>query len=128
MTERTDEAALPRIYGVNWFRKDDDGKFLWPGYGENSRVLAWIVGRLEGTADGEETAIGTVPRPEDLELDGLDTPADRIAQALAVQTSQWQAESKGIGSYFEEFGDHLPPALIEELDALERRLGDRPSA
>ena len=79
MTERTDEAALPRIYGVNWFRKDEDGKFLWPGYGENSRVLAWIVGRLEGTADGEQTAIGVVPRPEDLDLDGLDATTEQVA-------------------------------------------------
>ncbi len=128
MTERTDEAALPRIYGVNWFRKDEDGKFLWPGYGENSRVLAWIVGRLEGTADGEETAIGTVPRPEDLDLEGLDVTPERMAQALAVRATQWQAEAKGVGSYFEEFGSNLPPVLIEELDALERRLGEAPSA
>ena len=85
MPERTDEAALPRVYGVNWFRKDEDGKFLWPGYGENSRVLAWIVGRLEGTADGQETAIGTVPRPEDLELEGLDATPEQIASALAVK-------------------------------------------
>jgi len=124
MTERTDEAALPRIYGVNWFRKDEDGKFLWPGYGENSRVLAWIVGRLEGTAEGEETAIGVVPRPEDLDLDGLDATTEQVAAALVVEPAQWQAEAKGIGSYFEEFGSHLPPTLMEELDALERRLGD----
>ncbi len=128
MTERTDEAALARVYGVNWFRKDEDGKFLWPGYGENSRVLAWIVGRLEGTADGEATAIGTVPRPEDLDLEGLDVTPEQMAQALAVRTTQWQAEAKGVGSYFEEFGSSLPPVLIEELDALERRLGDSPSA
>jgi phosphoenolpyruvate carboxykinase (GTP) len=123
MTERTDESKLPKIYGVNWFRKDEDGKFLWPGYGENSRVLAWIVGRLEGEADGRETAIGVVPRPEDLELDGLDASPEQVAASLAVETGQWQAEAKGIGSYFEEFGDRMPPALVEELDALERRLG-----
>jgi phosphoenolpyruvate carboxykinase (GTP) len=124
MTERTDEAALPRIYGVNWFRKDEDGKFVWPGYGENSRVLAWIVGRLEGTASGEETAIGVVPGPDDVDLDGLDATRDQVAAALVVEPGQWQAEAKGIGSYFEEFGSHLPPALMEELDALERRLDD----
>ncbi len=123
MADRTDEAALPRVYGVNWFRKDEDGKFLWPGYGENSRVLAWIVGRLEGTADGEETAIGVVPRVEDLDLDGLDATPEQVAASLAVEPTQWQAETKGIGSYFEEFGTHLPPALMEELDALEGRLG-----
>ncbi|MGZ4691504.1 MAG: phosphoenolpyruvate carboxykinase domain-containing protein, partial [Acidimicrobiia bacterium] len=128
MTERTSEAALPRIFGVNWFRKDEDGKFLWPGYGDNSRVLAWIVGRLEGTADGEDTAIGVVPRPADLELDGLDATDGQVAAALAVEPAQWQSETKGIGSYFEEFGSHIPPALIDELDALERRLDESPSA
>ena len=87
-------------------------------------MLAWIVGRLEGTADGEQTAIGVVPRPEDLDLDGLDATTEQVAAALVVEPGQWQAEAKGIGSYFEEFGSHLPPALIEELDALERRLGD----
>src|SRR3954469_2166993 len=124
MTDRTDEAKLPRVYGVNWFRKDEDGKFLWPGYGENSRVLAWIVDRLEGEADGEDTPIGVVPRASDLDLDGLDASAEQIAAALVVEPAQWQAETKGIGSYFEEFGDHMPAALIEELDALERRLGN----
>jgi phosphoenolpyruvate carboxykinase (GTP) len=118
-----DESKLPKIYGVNWFRKDEDGKFLWPGYGENSRVLAWIVDRLEGDADGQETAIGVVPRPADLNLDGLDATPEQVSAALAVETGQWQAEAKGVGSYFEEFGDHMPAALIEELDALERRLG-----
>jgi phosphoenolpyruvate carboxykinase (GTP) len=123
MADRTDEAALPRVYGVNWFRKDEDGKFLWPGYGENSRVLAWIIGRLEGDADGEETPIGVVPRASDLNLDGLDATKAQIEAALVVEPAQWQAETKGIGSYFEEFGSHLPAALDEELDALERRLG-----
>jgi phosphoenolpyruvate carboxykinase (GTP) len=123
MTERTDAAALPRIYGVNWFRKDEDGKFLWPGYGENSRVLAWIVGRLEGTAEGADTAIGTVPRPSDLDLDGLDATADRVEAALSVDPAQWQAECAGIREHFAKFGAHLPAGLVQELDALEQRLG-----
>ncbi len=126
MTERTDEAALPRIYGVNWFRKDEDGKFIWPGYGENSRVLAWIIGRLEGTAGSEETAIGAVPRAEDLNLDGLDATTEQLAEALAVNPEQWQAECKGIRSHFQKFGSHLPAALAEELDSLEQRLADTP--
>jgi phosphoenolpyruvate carboxykinase (GTP) len=124
MANRTDPGALPRIYGVNWFRKDEDGKFLWPGYGENSRVLAWIVGRLEGTADGTSTAIGTVPRPEDLELDGLDATTKQVGAALLVDNDQWKAECAGIREHFETFGDHLPAALVEQLDALEQRLGD----
>jgi phosphoenolpyruvate carboxykinase (GTP) len=127
MTERTDEAALPRVYGVNWFRKDEDGKFLWPGYGENSRVLAWIVERLEGTGDGKQTPIGVVPRPSDLYLDDLDATTEQVGEALAVDSEQWQAECKGIRAHFEDFGSHLPPALTQELDSLEQRLRDSPS-
>jgi len=93
MTDQTDEAKLPRIYGVNWFRKDADGKFLWPGYGENSRVLAWIVGRLEGDAGGTDTPIGVVPSVEDLDLSGLDESPERVAQALVVDPEQWRAEA-----------------------------------
>ena len=122
MTDHTDEAKLPRIYGVNWFRKDADGKFLWPGYGENSRVLAWIVGRLEGTAGGQDTPIGVVPSVEDLDLTGLDESPERVAQALAVDPEQWKAETENAREHFAEFGDHLPAALAEELDALESRL------
>jgi phosphoenolpyruvate carboxykinase (GTP) len=122
MTDRTDESKLPRIYGVNWFRKDADGKFLWPGYGENSRVLAWIVGRLEGTAGGQDTPIGVVPSVDDLDLSGLDESPARVAQALAVDPEQWKAEAANAREHFTQFGDHLPSALAEELDALESRL------
>ncbi len=123
MTDHTDEAKLPRIYGVNWFRKDADGTFLWPGYGENSRVLAWIVGRLEGTAGGDETPIGVVPSVTDLDLGGLDEDPSRVAQALAVEPTQWKAECASARSHFESFGSHLPKTLADELDALESRLG-----
>jgi phosphoenolpyruvate carboxykinase (GTP) len=122
MTDRTDESKLPRIYGVNWFRKDADGKFVWPGFGENSRVLAWIVGRLEGQAGGSETPIGVVPRPEDLELDGLDITPEQLAQALTVDAEQWRTECGRTRESFEKFGSHLPPALADELAALEQRL------
>ncbi len=123
MTDHTDEANLPRIYGVNWFRKDADGKFIWPGYGENSRVLAWIVGRLEGSANGEDTPIGVVPTPADLELTGLDISADDVAAALVVDPEQWKQECASTRGHFESFGSHLPAALVEELEALESRLG-----
>ena len=122
MTERTDEAKLPRIYGVNWFRKDADGKFLWPGYGENSRVLAWIVGRLEGTAGGTGTAIGVVPSVDDLDLTGLDATPEHVAAALVVDPEQWRAECASTRGHFESFGDHLPQELADELAALEQRL------
>jgi Phosphoenolpyruvate carboxykinase (GTP) len=122
MTDHTDEAKLPRIYGVNWFRKDADGKFLWPGYGENSRVLAWIVGRLEGTAGGTDTAIGVVPSVSDLDLTGLDANTDQVAAALVVDAEQWKAECASTRDHFESFGTHLPPTLADELTALESRL------
>jgi phosphoenolpyruvate carboxykinase (GTP) len=123
MTDKTDEAKLPRIYGVNWFRKDADGAFLWPGYGENSRVLAWIVGRLEGTAGGTDTPIGVVPSVDDLDLTGMAEDPARVAEALEVDPVQWRQECAGARDYLAKFGDHLPPELTEELDALESRLG-----
>ncbi|HSO95805.1 MAG TPA: phosphoenolpyruvate carboxykinase (GTP) [Acidimicrobiia bacterium] len=123
MPGRSDESKLPRIYGVNWFRKDADGHFLWPGYGDNSRVLDWICRRLDGEAGAVETPIGAVPRPEDLDLDGL--PADAAAQvgaALTVDPEAWRAELPTIREHFDRFGDRLPTALRDELTALERRL------
>jgi phosphoenolpyruvate carboxykinase (GTP) len=120
--QSTDADKLPRMYYVYWFRKDADGKFLWPGFGENSRVLEWICERLDGDASGEDTAIGVVPRPEDLELDGLDVSTDDVAAALAVDTADWRAELPGIREYFERFGDRMPRGLLEQLDALEARL------
>ena len=122
MTDHTDEAKLPRIYGVNWFRKDAEGKFLWPGYGENSRVLAWIVGRLEGEAGGTETAIGVVPQVEDLDLTGLDVSAAAVSAALVVDPEQWKHECASTRGHFDSFGTHLPSALVDELTALEARL------
>jgi phosphoenolpyruvate carboxykinase (GTP) len=123
MTERTDASKLPRIYGVNWFRKDADGRYLWPGYGENSRVLEWICRRLEGDADGAETPIGTVPRPDDLTLDGL-SDADRAntEAALRVEPEEWARELPTMREHFETFGDRLPPELHDELRALADRL------
>jgi phosphoenolpyruvate carboxykinase (GTP) len=89
-------------------------------------VLAWIIDRLEGTAGGTETAIGVVPSPADLDLDGLDATTEQVAESLKVEPEQWQAECKGIRAHFQDFGTHLPPALSEELDALEQRLADTP--
>jgi phosphoenolpyruvate carboxykinase (GTP) len=122
MTEHTDESKLPRIYGVNWFRKDADGKFLWPGYSENSRVLEWICRRLEGEAGAEDTPVGAVPRLEDLHLENLGEPAERTEAALAVDHDEWRRELSTIREHFDRFGDKLPPELRAELDALEQRL------
>ena len=123
MTDRTDEAKLPRIYGVNWFRKDADGRFVWPGFGENSRVLEWICRRLEDDAGGTPTPIGVVPTVDDLDLDGLDTPRGDIEAALAVDLDEWRAELPGIRAYFDGLGERLPDTLRTELAALEQRLG-----
>jgi phosphoenolpyruvate carboxykinase (GTP) len=122
MPDRTAASQLPAIYGVNWFRKSADGRFLWPGFGENSRVLEWIFRRLDGEAGGADTPIGVVPRPEDLQLDGLDVPADALAAALHVDVDEWRRELPSIRDDFSKFGSRLPDAVREELDALEARL------
>jgi phosphoenolpyruvate carboxykinase (GTP) len=125
MTDRTEEASLPTIYGVNWFRKGrDTGKFLWPGFGENSRVLEWIFRRLDGDAAGAETPIGVVPRPSDLDLDGLDVPADDVAAALTVDPDEWRRELPTLQASFDALGERLPVELREELANLERRVHD----
>jgi phosphoenolpyruvate carboxykinase (GTP) len=123
MTERTEEASLPTIYGVNWFRKDTEtGRFLWPGFGENSRVLEWIFRRLDGDASGVATPIGVVPRVDDLDLAGLDVSRDDLAAALAVDVDEWRRELPAIRASFDELGERLPAALREQLAALEERL------
>ncbi len=122
MAER-EGAKLPRIYYVNWFRKDADGKFLWPGYGENSRVLAWIFRRCAGEAEAEETPIGLVPAPKGLNTEGLDVSAEDMAELLRVDPEEWKVELPAIHQHFARFGDHLPQELHEQLAELERRLG-----
>jgi phosphoenolpyruvate carboxykinase (GTP) len=124
MTDRADESKLPRIFSVNWFRKDAEGRFLWPGFGDNSRVLEWICRRLEGEADGVETPIGTVPRASDLQLDGLsDDDKAKTEAALVVDPEEWKREVPTMHEHFDSFGDKLPQALRDELAALEERLG-----
>ena len=120
--EQADEAKLPRIFYVNWFRKDDEGGFLWPGFGENSRVLAWIFRRCEGTAEATETPIGLVPGPGALETDGLDVSEDDLAELLRVDPAEWRVELPAIHQHFARFGEHLPDGLQEQLLDLERRL------
>jgi phosphoenolpyruvate carboxykinase (GTP) len=120
--EMTDAEKLPKIYYVNWFRKDPKGKWLWPGFGENSRVLKWIVDRLEGTAEGVETPIGRLPQREELDLDGLDMPAADLDHLLSVDTEVWKQEAGLIPEFFAQFGEHLPKALTEEHARLVERL------
>ncbi|NIN36563.1 MAG: phosphoenolpyruvate carboxykinase (GTP) [Gammaproteobacteria bacterium] len=121
-------AKLPKIYYVNWFRKDDDGKFMWPGFGENSRVLKWIFERCEGTGDAVETPIGNLPTMDALEFDGLGVTDNDKATLLRVDVDGWLSEIPLIREYYESFGDHLPQELVKELDDLEKRLEQSKSA
>ena len=118
-----DAAKLPRIFYVNWFRRDEDGGFLWPGFGENSRVLKWIVERIDGQADAVETPIGHVPTPESLDTEGLDMTPAHLAAALSVDAEEWKDELPQIAEWFEKFGESLPAVLWTELDGLKARLG-----
>jgi phosphoenolpyruvate carboxykinase (GTP) len=119
---RRDGAQLPKVFYVNWFRKDADGKYLWPGFGENSRVLAWIVRRCEGQAGAVESPIGLVPRPEDLDTDGLDLPPGALEELLTVDEGPLREELGQIREHLAQFGDKLPPAVREQFTALERKL------
>ncbi len=121
---RTDAAKLPRIFFVNWFRKDENGKFVWPGFGDNSRVLKWIVDRLEGRAGARDTAIGRVPAAKDLDLSGLSIPEEHLRILLDVDPEVWVEEVAKIGPDYEKFGDRLPKALWAQLDALKARLAE----
>jgi phosphoenolpyruvate carboxykinase (GTP) len=118
-----DSSKLPKIYYVNWFRKDANGKFVWPGFGDNSRVLKWIVERLEGKAEATETPIGNVPTKDALDVSGLDLTDEQLDLLLTVDTEAWRAEAEQITPHYERFGDHLPKELWDELEALNKRLG-----
>ncbi|GAB2765653.1 phosphoenolpyruvate carboxykinase (GTP) [Terrabacter koreensis] len=119
-----DASKLPRIFGVNWFRRDEeDGSFLWPGFGENSRVLKWVIERLDGDADAVETPIGFVPTEGALDVDGLDLTPEQVAKAIAVNPSDWEKELPLIEEWFATFGDQLPTELWTELDNLKARVG-----
>ncbi|MFD7640055.1 phosphoenolpyruvate carboxykinase (GTP) [Kitasatospora sp. NPDC059795] len=118
-----DAAKLPKIYYVNWFRKNADGKFVWPGYGENSRVLKWIVERLEGTAEGVDTPIGVLPKVEGFDLDGLEIPAADQELLFSVDNEIWKQEAALVPAHLEMFGEHTPKALWDEYQALVKRLG-----
>jgi phosphoenolpyruvate carboxykinase (GTP) len=113
---------LPKIFYVNWFRKGPDGKFLWPGFGENSRVLEWVFQRVNGEGGAAETPIGYVPRPEDLDSDGLDVSSADLAELLRVDADEWRDEVPSIEEHFDFLGPRLPDALREQLTALQKRL------
>lgn len=117
-----DPEKLPSLFWVNWFRKDEEGKFLWPGFGENCRVLKWVLERVEGSGEATETAIGNVPSPSGLDLDGLDLTESRLRELLSVDNSRWAEEVSLIESHFAFIGEKLPNTLVNELEELKHRL------
>ncbi len=121
--KEADATKLPKIFYVNWFRRAEDRSFLWPGFGENSRVLKWVIERLEGRATATETAIGWVPTPDALDTEGLDLEPERLAACLTVDEEEWKAEVPQIQEWFDKFGTQLPTLLWAELDGLKLRLG-----
>jgi phosphoenolpyruvate carboxykinase (GTP) len=122
--EATEADNLPQLFWVNWFRKSDDGKFLWPGFGENSRVLKWVLERVAGTGEATETPIGYVPTAESLDTDGLDIDAGTLEELLSVDSDAWRQEVELINGHFDFIGERLPQAMRDELQELEKRLAD----
>ena len=121
MGEKLGDKA-PKIFNVNWFRTDDNGKFIWPGYGDNMRVLMWMLGRCDGTAEAVETPIGFEPRPCDIEREGLDLSEETVASLLSVDKKLWQKEAEDITEFYKKFGDKLPKELSAELETLKKNL------
>ena len=119
---RSEGATLPRVFYVNWFRKGADGKYLWPGFGENARVLAWVFRRCDGAADARETPIGHVPRAQDLETDGLAVAPEALEELLTVDEAQLRAEVEQVREHLARFGDRLPAAVREQFERLGARL------
>jgi phosphoenolpyruvate carboxykinase (GTP) len=122
LPQRTDRSKLPKIFFVNWFRKDASGAWLWPGYGENSRVLKWVCERVCDKGKRQETPIGILPTEDALDLSGLDLPKGQLAELLRVDLDGWTREAESISQYFETFGNRLPDALRDELAKLRQRL------
>ena len=121
MGQKLGEKA-PKIFNVNWFRLDDEGHFIWPGFGDNLRVLEWILNRCEGKADAVETAIGYVPKAEDINIEGLDIDRETLKGILEVDNDLWKTETEGIEEFYKKFGDKLPAELKSQLEGLKARL------
>ncbi len=117
-----DPSKLPKLFYVNWFRKGPDGTFLWPGYGDNSRVVKWVLERVDGGGDATETPIGLVPTAESLDTTGLDLSDAAVAALLAVDEDEWRREIPLIEEHFAKFGDRIPEELHDQLQGLEKRI------
>jgi phosphoenolpyruvate carboxykinase (GTP) len=122
--KNADESKLPKIFFVNWFRRGDDGRFLWPGFGENSRVMKWIIERVEGKANGSTTPIGIVPSAGDLDLEGLEVDPSDVDEALSVNVQEWRDELPQIEEWFSFVGEKLPTGVKDEFEALKQRLAE----
>jgi len=115
-------AKHPRIYTTNWFRKGEDGKFIWPGYGENMRVLKWIIDRIEGTAKGVEHMVGISPAYEEMNWNGLNFGADQFKSVTSISKTEWQAELNMHGELFTQLAHHLPKELVQTKQQIEQKL------
>ena len=115
--------SLPKIFHVNWFRQDSDGNFLWPGFGDNLRVLRWIIDRCEGRSGAIETAIGYLPSPGDIDISGLDLEPSTMESLLNLDKEKWRQEMQEIGKYLEAYGSRLPQELLEQQRAVLKDLG-----
>jgi phosphoenolpyruvate carboxykinase (GTP) len=123
LSAKANPERLPKIFLVNWFRRNSEGGFAWPGFGDNARVLKWAIERLEGTADAVETPIGYVPTGDAIDLEGLDMTAAQVEEAVRVDPAEWATELASIEDWFANFGGSLPEALQSELAGLKARLG-----
>tara|TARA_Y100001934_G_C11964241_1_gene590991 strand:+ start:124 stop:615 length:492 start_codon:yes stop_codon:yes gene_type:complete len=115
-------ANLPKLFYVNWFRKDDDGRFIWPGFGENARVLKWVLERIAGSADAIETPIGMIPKSQDLDISGLDLTSQELETLLAVDHNEWRDELSLIEEHYASIGERLPSEMRLQLEQLSDRL------
>ena len=120
--EKADSTKLPKIYYVNWFRKDSDGRFLWPGFGENCRILKWIFERCNGKADANKTAIGYLPTEAALDLTGLQLDPDALHELLTINPEAWHHEVEQLEEYYKMYGEQLPDGIRRQLDQLKARL------
>ncbi|MBN2863621.1 MAG: phosphoenolpyruvate carboxykinase (GTP), partial [Bacteroidales bacterium] len=118
-----DQKKLPKIFNVNWFRKNSEGKYLWPGYGDNIRVLEWIFERTENADVATETPIGYVPKKGSIDIDGLDEVADKIEDLIKIDRNEWITELELISTHYADFGDKLPAEMKRQLEGLRSRLG-----
>ena len=121
-----DPEKAPKIFNVNWFRKDDEGNFMWPGFGDNLRVLDWIIDRCEGKVGAQETAIGYLPNAEDINIEGLEgeVTIESLKSILDVDKARWAEDAKGIEEFYAKFGDKLPEELRAELETLKKNTAE----